>query len=371
MRSFPPFVLAGLCLAIGFCASATPCPNSPGLRPSQEVRENCEEKIKESSIECQRFITDLEQVINPTAQQRFDWAVGLSGLLLHETSSERRNEMKKQIHEEFRKLHQEHPNDVQIIYKLYIYGDTDLKLQRQRRIAKLAPNCTRNNKWIVIELDRRTGHGRNRLEQDPNLLKELSSMIEQGFEHAESNWQKMYFGHLKYREYLLLNKREIADSFRSQIITELDPANFPFQDDTTNNGWGLLCGSMGYQFRFAEICLNAIDKALNEHPGLDRFDPEDAYFGVKQLTRELVGPTMGVLGRAPPRVHQVSFNPYTTSEGARILMRLRDVMDDVPNELRTDRFYSAYEQTLSRNPWEELVDHDFDQGLLIEADEIQ
>lgn len=108
---------------------------------------------------------------------------------------------------------------------------------------------------------------------------------------------------------------------------------------------------MGFQFRFAEICLDTIEESLKETLANETNIVDYGYWGVSRLAQELLFPrgnTTVVLNPSPPRVHEVSYKPYTASEGARILMRLRDLMEIVPKDSRTDAFENTYQKILGQ-----------------------
>ena len=214
------------------------------------------------------------------------------------------------------------------------------KLDLRRRIADQAPDCTTNNKWLVTDLDEMTNFGNNREEQDPSLVQELVSILDQGFEHAETVAGKMYFGHLRHREFLLAGKVIAAKTFRSQVILELDAANLPFQTDTTAHGWDLLCGLMGYQLRFAEICLDMIEKNLDNAMKPDRVRPESAFRGASALANVLI-PVRSF--NSPSGFPTSTFRAYGASEDARLIARLRDLLESVPEGRQSDLFSNAYE----------------------------
>ena len=166
----------------------------------------------------------------------------------------------------------------------------------------------------------------------------------------------MYFGHRRYREYLLAGDQDLAQQFWNRVVAELDPGSFP-QDNTYvyGNGWWLLCGNMGFEFRFAEICLDTIENTFEE-----ALESDTSYVsgirGVSLLAQQLLGPfgnSTVVPNPSPPRMNRVSFRPYRASEGARILMRLRDLMESVPKDSRTDSFDKTYEKILGQKPPED------------------
>lgn len=352
------FLIAATSLVLGTCASGIPCPNSPGFRLSDEAREKCEENFKESIDECRNLVADLQRVKNPSAQQRFDLATGWSAIGWREEELEKGKQLRLRSKQEFRKLHKEFPEDVQIMIDLLIGEDDETRLDLHRKVSHLAPDCALNNQFFVEKLDQLTDYGWDRPDQDPRLVNELVSLIDQGYEHAEKRWSKMFFGHLKYRELLLQDKHDSASHFRNQIVTELDPGNFPFQDDPTSHGWGLLCGSMGYKLRFAEICLNTIERTLNGELRHENETIEYGYSGVHILSRELNTNRRGVLYPSPPDTHIPSNTLYTASEGARILMRLRDIMDSVPENKRSTAYHSAYTKVVGKRPEVEFPDAD-------------
>ena len=112
-----------------------------------------------------------------------------------------------------------------------------------------------------------------------------------------------------------------------------------------------MCGDRGYQFRFAGICLDAIEKALKEALDSEIRYVDHALVGASLLAKQLVAPeyvSPSVLSSAPPNVHEVSFRPYTAREGARILIRLRDLLESVPQESRFGSFNKTYRYVLGQ-----------------------
>ena len=349
MRELVPLLVAVSCCAVGISAIATPCPKSPGFRPSDEAREKCEQTIDESLDECRQYVDSLLDIDKLTDQQRFDLANWLSFLSWSE-SVESGKEFRHRSLQEYRTLHKKFPDDVQVMWGLALEEDDETSLQFQRRIAQLAPDCNINNHYFAVELDRRIGHGWDRAEQDEELVQEFVSLLNQGYEHAEGRWHKMHFGHLRYREYLLAGDQDLAEIFWNQVVAEIDPGSFP-QDNTYSYGWGLLCGDMGFKFRFAEICLDTIEQTLKEALESDTHNVDYAMAGASELANKLVLPEYigpSVLLPGPPDVHEVSFRPYRAEEGARILIRLRGLLESVPKDSRTSSFERTYKYVLGR-----------------------
>lgn len=341
-------------IAWGISACGIPCPKSPGFRLTDEAREKCEEKIEESFDECWKYVLSLLDKENLTDQQRFDLADGLK-VISWSGTREDDEFLRLRSLQEYRILHEKFPDDVQVSWYLSLLEDGETSLQFQRRIAQLAPDCNLNNRYFAEDLDRQIGWGRDRTEQDEDLVQELVSVLDQGYEHAERRWDKMNFGHRRYREYLLAGEQDLAEIFWNQVVAELDPGSFP-QDNTYSHGWTILCGEMGFKFRFAGICLDTIEKTLKEALESQTNTVDYAILGARLLVRQLLFPwgnTMFVLNPSPPRVHEVSYKPYTAGEGARILMRLRDLMESVPKDSRTESFDKTYNKILGQKPPED------------------
>ena len=349
-------ILAGSCCVAGLSASGVACPKSPGFRLSEEAKEQCAEKADESLDDCKNFIELLENEENPTAQHRFDLLYGLMLLVNQAETEDREKALDQRMLQLSRELHEEYPNDVQVMWYLSAVGDEDTRLSFKFRIAELAPDCNHNNYWLSVVLNRLTGHGRNRAEQDEELVQEFVSVLDQGYEHGETRWDKMHFGHLRYREYLLAGDQELAQQFWHRVVSELDPGNFPYQDNTLSNGWNLLCGEMGFDLRFAEICLNTIEEALEEGLADKASSLDGAFYGARVLARTLLfGKQFAALNWSPPDMHEVSFRLYEASEGARILIRLRDLLESVPEDRRTIAFCNAYKYVLGEDRQQEIV----------------
>ena len=356
-------ILAGSCCVAGLSASGVACPKSPGFRLSEEAKEQCEEKADESLDDCKNLIELLENEENPTAQQRFDLLYGLMLLVNQAETEDREKALDQRMLQLSRELHEEYPNDVQVMWYLSAVGDEDTRLSFKFRIAELAPDCNHNNYWLSVVLNRLTGHGWNRAEQDEELVQEFVSVLDQGYEHGETRWDKMHFGHLRYREYLLAGDQELAQQFWHRVVSELDPGNFPYQDNSLSNGWDLLCGNMGFEFRFVEICLDTIERTLVEALESETRNVDYAMRGASELAKELLVPEyIGpfVLFPGPPHVHEISFRPYTAEEGARILIRLRGLLESVPMDSRTDSFNKTYMKVLGQETRpEEFEDEEY------------
>ncbi|MCY3884674.1 MAG: hypothetical protein OXG24_07100 [Gammaproteobacteria bacterium] len=388
------------CLAVAINVNGVPCPKSPGFRLSEEATQKCEVQIDESLDDCQVYVNHLKSVVDPTAQQRFDLAFGLSKLRRLESVLQGRESIKQEVVKELRKLHEEFPNDVQVLMKLAWFEDYWTEFRLERRIAELAPDCTKNSRSLVEKLDRQTGQGMNRAGQDPILVQELAAMTDLGFKHSERNWDKMLFGHLRYREYLLSGERKQAAKFRDEAIAELDPENFPFVEDPNNHGWSLLCGPIGYDFRFSEFCLNSIERVLSVTSRPRDYDVDRAYRGARLLAHvlvdppsdnptapkipsdpsELVGTTTTIVNsdgtledmvvdeasaealfefyyshlHGPPKSHLVSFKPYKVTEATKFIIRLRDILESVPEDQRTKSFCEAYKYVLGEERRKEV-----------------
>lgn len=352
MKEFALFVVAISWCVVGFANADDVCPKSPGFRLSDEAKQHCGEKADDSLDECKNYIELLENEEKPTAQQRLDLLDGLLLLGNRAENEDQQEALDQRMLQLSRELHEEYPNDVQIMWYLTVVGDEDARLKFQRRIAELAPDCNHNNRYFAENLDRRIGHGRNRAQQDEDLVQEFVSLLDQGYEHAERRWDKMNFGHRRYREYLLAGEQDLAKTFWNHVVAELDPGSFP-QDNTHSYGWALLCGELGFNFRFAEICLDTIEQTLKEALESETSIEDYGYGGVLELAQQLVHPWFigpSVLFPGPPNVHWVSFRPYRAAEGARILIRLRDLLESVPKESRTDSFDKAYKYVLGRKP---------------------
>lgn len=355
MRDFVTFLLVMSCCVAGVANADVACPKSPGFRLSDQAQEQCVET--EGSVEeCESFVELLENVENPTAQQRFDLLYGLMVLINREKNVDRMEALERRSFQLSRELHEEYPKDVQIMWHLSVAEDEDTRLKFKRRIAELTPDCNRNNYWLSVVLNRLTGHGWDRAQQDEELVQELVSVLDQGYEHGETRWDKMHFGHLRYREHLLAGDQELAKQFWNRVVTELDPGNFPYQDNTLSNGWDLLCGEMGFDLRFAEICLNTIKEALEKELPAKASSLDGAFYGARVLARTLLfGKQFAALNHAPPDMHEVSFRLYRASEGARILIRLRDLLESVPEDRRTIAFCNAYKYVLGKERQQEIV----------------
>ena len=245
MRELAPLLVVVSLIAFGISASGIPCPTSPGFRPSDEAREKCEEQIDESLDECRQYVDSLLDIVDLTDQQRFDLADWIVPLSWTQTVEEEKEAQLRSL-KEYRILHEKFPDDVQVMWGLSRVEDDETSLALKLRVADLAPDCNHSNYWLSVVLNRLTGHGRNRAQQDEELVLEFVSVLDQGYKHAETRWRKMHFGHLRYREYLLTGERGLADIFWNQVVAELDPGNFPYQDNTLGNGWSLLCGEMGF-----------------------------------------------------------------------------------------------------------------------------
>lgn len=178
----------------------------------------------------------LLNVEDLTDQQRYDLADRLTSLSYgREIRDQSRESLRLRSLQEFHKLHKEFPDDVQVLWHLGLLEDGETSLQFKRRIAQLAPDCNLNNRSFAEDLDRQIGWGRDRAEQDEDLEQELVSVLDLGYEHAESRWDKMNFGHRRYREYLLAGEQDLAKTFWNQAVAELDPGSFP-QDNTHSRG---------------------------------------------------------------------------------------------------------------------------------------
>ena len=342
-------------IAVGIYANSTFCPKSPGFRPSDEAREKCEDQVDESLDECRQYVDSLLDIEDPTDQQRFDLADQIVPLSWTE-AVEKEKEAQLRSLQEYRILHEKFPDDVQVMLGLALVEDDETNLELKLRVADLAPDCDHNNYYLSIKLDRLTGHGWNRAEHDKDLVQEFVSVLDQGYEHGETIRRKMHFGHLRYREYLLAGDQELAQQFWNRVVSELDPGNFPYQDNTLGSGWDLLCGEMGFKFRFAEICLNTIEEALEEGLADKDSSLDDAFYGARLLASTLLfGKQFAALNRSPPNVHWVSFRLYRASEGARILIRLRDLLESVPEDRRTIAFCNAYKYVLGEDRQQEIV----------------
>lgn len=356
MRELAPLLVAVSLIVFGISASGIPCPKSPGFRVTDEARDKCEERIDESFDECRQYVDSLLDIEDLTDQQRFDLAEGLVIVNLARLSDEHLNEQLQRSLQEYRILHEKFPDDVQVMLGLALVEDVETSLELKLRVADLAPNCNHNNYWLSIKLDRLTGHGRNRAEQDEDFVQDLVSVLDQGYEHGETRWDKMHFGHLRYREYLLAGDQELAQQFWHRVVSELDPGNFPYQDNTLSNGWDLLCGEMGFDLRFAEICLNTIEEALEEGLADKDSSLDGVFYGAQVLARTLLfGKQFAALNWSPPDMHEVSFRLYEASEGARILIRLRDLLESVPEDRRTIAFCNAYKYVLGEDRQQEIV----------------
>ena len=341
---------------VGVANADVACPESPGFRLSDEAQEQCAEETEESLGECKNFVELLEKEENPTAQQRFDLLYGLMVLTLQEENLDRMEALERRRFQLSRELHEEFPKDVQIMWHLTVVEDEDTSLKFKRRIAELAPDCNDNSYRLSVVLDRLTGHGRKRAQQDEELVRELVSVLDQGYEHAETRRRKMHFGHLRYREYLMAGDKEDAKQFWNLVVTELDPGNFPYQDNTLGNGWSLLCGEMGFRFRFAEICLDTIEEAFGGEFADKDSSLDGAFNGAQVLARTLLfGKRFTALSPVPPNTHEVSFRLYRASEGARVLIRLRDLLESVPEDRRTIAFCNAYKYVLGKERQQEIV----------------
>ena len=352
MRELIPLLAAITLIAFGISASGIACPKSPGFRLTDEAREKCEQKLGGSLVKCRHYLDSLLYVEDLTDQQRFD----LADLLTFFNTSANGGQSEESLHlrslQEYRILHEEHPDDVQVMWGLTQLEDRETSLQFHRQIAHLAPDCNLNNLSLVKELDRLTGWGRDRADQDEDLVHEFVSLLDQGYEHAENVWDKMDFGHRRYREYLLAGEQNPARVFWNRVVAELDPESFP-QDKTypLASGWSLLCGNMGFKFRFAEICLDTIEKTFRE--ALESGTRYLNYRGVSRLAEQFLSTRVystTLLDPSPPDVHEVAFRPYRASEGGRILMRLRDLMESVPKDSRTKLFDEAYKLVLGEQP---------------------
>ena len=346
-------LLAAITLfAFGISASGMACPKSPGFRLTDEARQECERKMGGSLDECRQYLDSLLDVEDLTDQQRFDLADLLAFFNTSANGGQNEESLRLRSLQEYRILNEEFPDDVQVMWGLTLLEDGETSLQFHRQIALLAPDCNLNNLSLVKELDSQIGWGRDRAEQDENLVQEFVSLLDQGYEHAENVWDKMDFGHRRYREYLLAGEKGLARTFWNRVVAELDPESFP-QDKTypSASGWWLLCGNMGFQFRFAEICLDTIEKKFRE--ALESETRYLDYRGVSLLAEQFLSPwvySKTLLDPSPPDVHEVTFRPYRTSEGGRILMRLRDLMESVPKDKRTNSFDQAYKLVLGEQP---------------------
>ncbi len=332
-------------IAFGISASGMACPKSPGFRLTDEAREKCEDKVGGSLVKCRQYVDSLLDVEDLTDQQRFDLADLLAFFNTSANGQQSEESLRLRSLQEYHILHEEYPDDVQVMWGLALLEDRETSLQLHRRIAHLAPDCNLNNLSLVNELDHKTGWGRDRADQDEDLVQEFVSLLDQGYEHAESVWDKMDFGHRRYREYLLAGEQNLARIFWNRVVAELDPESFP-QDNTYayGNGWFLLCGHKGFEFRFAEICLDTIEKTFKEALESDT-SYVNGYRGVSLLAQQLLNPWSNskiVLDPSPPNVHEVTFRPYRASEGGRILMRLRDLMESVPEDARNSWFEETY-----------------------------
>lgn len=339
MRKLAPILFGVSLLAVGISASGIACPNSSGFRPSDDAKESCAETAEESLDQCRSFVKSLESIEDPTAQQRFDRTFSLELLGRLDTPIDHLEALDRKLLREWRQLHEEFPDDVQIMWKLSVLENEETSLKLRRNISNLAPDCTTNNKWLANDLDARTNFGNNREEQDSSLVRELVSVLDQGFEHAESDWTKIYFGHLKHREFLLAGKKSHAKRFRNRAIAELRPSNLPFQDDATESGWDLLCGLMGYQLRFAEICLDTIEKSLANAMEREKVCPEGAFDGASALANVL-NPVRSF--NSPSAFPTSTFRAYGATEDARLMNRLRELLESVPEDRQTCAFLDAY-----------------------------
>lgn len=341
-------------LFLPVCVLGIPCPDSPGLRVSESVRHACEDRLEVSTDECRAILEQLESMEAPSPQQRFDLVSARMNLTLFEPDATREKTSDEQSLKDLQGLHEELPEDVQVMRKLALLEDDETRLNLQREIAVLAPNCTSNIFYLASDLDWMTGYGWSRSKQDPDLLQELKSILDLGYETTSLRWYKMFFGQLRYREYLLDNEDSKASQFRQQVIEELSPATFPFENDENSDGWTLLCGEMGYKLRFAQMCLNALDRAYKQAISDGSVIPQDVYYGAGILAAVLVDVASEVLDASPPPEHAVLYAPYSASEGARILIGLRDLLESVPEDQRTTHFYTAYEFTVGQERRAEL-----------------
>lgn len=139
---------------IAGAAESSLCPGYEALMPSPLVFDLCGWSEEKSMADCLKFVHDLENLKNPTPQQKFDLAIASRELSnFYTTHPTKTDELIDRSIELFRSLEQELPNDISVLFNLNASSTGDESLSYLRRILVIAPDCSDARYYLLEDLE--------------------------------------------------------------------------------------------------------------------------------------------------------------------------------------------------------------------------
>ena len=320
------------------------CPGHEALLTSKDVLASCKRNMPESSAECWRLVHELSNLDAPTTQQKYDLAIATRELAVDADQREM-NEMRDRVVELFRSLHEEDPQDVSVLFNLYLHAVGNEELEFLRRILQVAPDCSEARGFLLRNLG---FHARflDDLRIPENVRAEISQHIRYGYDLASEKVWKMRFGSMIFNSSLGAGQTELAKRFQESVLAELGIANFRYDDASRTENLLAICDYSALQLGFTERCLDAIEQSLARDVSLGGPFGDDVLKAIKVL-----GIALAINGdqRAfdeyhhPATVKEYDFVRIALypQEAVRYAIRLGDLIRAIPGEMQTLELYRA------------------------------
>ena len=323
---------------------STPCPGHEALVISDNVRAACTLNMPESKVECKKLITELSNVESPTTQQKYDLAAAMYDLAdfsVHSESDELRNRGDTLL----RSLHEEHPTDTTLLWKLHLYADENKSIDFLRRILQVAPNCSKVRNYLLVDLGFTTS-----FLDDPQIREdtraEISHHIDAGYDLATEKMWKIRFGSMSFESLLDAGHMERARRLHERLFTELDIENLTYDDASRVDNLEAICDYSAFALRFTEYCLDAIEQSLAIDVAQGGPLGDDVLLAIKALglALTLTDPGSSLEKFNHPAIeNEYDFGsfPFFPQEAVVYAIRLGDMILGVPIALHTLELHRA------------------------------
>lgn len=345
------------------------CPGHVSLEWSQDVRAVCYENMPGSTSQCEELVQRLSSRETLTTQQRFDLAEAQQTLadwiLEGQETLPRFEELRMNAARNFRLLHKEHPDDVMVLFYLFVFTDRT-PFQRNgsdyphlQRILNVAPDCSRVRMFLLKAMYYKPAYLSN---DDPVWVSELTQHLEDGYRLARDKRSEMEFAAMRFNSELHKYGYEFAKSFRQKVFSELQIATLEFDGESRTENLNALCDYSAFQLQFTEYCIDAIQQALKIDVDLHRLPDAAVLEALRKMQSALTNPGTGrsVLHH-PIQNREYTFLgfPFFPHEATKYAIRLNDILSELPTELHSIDLYRVASSFMGKH-----AEIDFLEGLL-------
>ncbi|MXW52788.1 MAG: hypothetical protein F4X44_13385 [Gammaproteobacteria bacterium] len=330
------------------------CFEGDAFQHSDDFEKNCFGETDDRLTTCNEFLRSLEQNDAPTPQERFDMVQGHLWFGYEDQGETSRVHDRERTVAEFEALISEFPDNVGILYYLEMAMKATLSPYEARsvimeRIVELAPQCSTIRERIIREIEIPSDPSEARAES----LARLDELMNHGYSHARTPFWKIRFASMHFEQSLETNDVGKALAIQNSVLSDLKPETLML--DTKNRGQSLegLCADFGYRLGLADLCLKSVAIAISRDLELGNGVDPHVWHAARRfgmfLTEATWGWGSGCLypfglspGSGQPSSKLKEHYPFSTERKEEYAARLRKLLDSVPMNQQTMKYFDAY-----------------------------